>query len=588
MASLSGSVRPRVTALLACAVGLALGSACGAASDSTLPPAGGAGGQTTSHGGGGAGATGGAAGSGQGGAAGFGGGTGPQPWQAPIERCDGALDQDGDGLTDEDCPPSLWSGIYPPGGGADLSGDALTQAIEAELGRPLSVVQTYHSSSALGAQNTPGDLAAIWAHGAIPHLNVEPSGYSAAQYAAAGTDPAIGADLQGMAAAIAGALAATPGSRLLLTFGAEMNGNWTDWGCLPAATFVAFYRRFHDSVSVALGSIDPRRVRWVFGPNNVSSAACGSAAGYYPGHDVVDYLGMSSYRSGTASVASTVLDPAHALLDAVVGPHASWQEGRFILLQTGTRDEPSDDSGLWLTSLYSSLLGDPVFAGAIYFDDADWALRTATATSEGYAEWIAAMDALPRADARLDGTFEPFFWDVRQSSPYYPELQSLRAAGISSGCAASPPQFCPDAALERADAAVLLLRAFGLPPDESSPPLFDDVPSDHPAFGAIQALVEAGVLGGCSATAFCPTEAIDRQVLAIGLARLSGIAPHAGSPLFTDLDGVEDAGLIQALGAIGAVDGCAPSMFCPTEPALRAPGGAWIVRAAGVAPAPPL
>jgi hypothetical protein len=371
-----------------------------------------------------------------------------------------------------------------------------------------------------------------------------------------------------------------------------MNGNWTDWGCLPAATFIAFYRKAHDLVSAALAAestpIDPRRVRWVYGPNNVASSNCGSAAGYYPGHAYVDYLGMSAYRNGTQSVSGAVVGPAHDLVSAL-GYSASWTTDRFIVLQTGTRDVPGDDRGAWVTSLFDTLAADPLFLGVIYFDASTWALLDASATPlSGYAAWPAAIAKLPAASARLDGTFEPFFWDVRPSTPYYAEIQSLRAAGLTSGCASAPPTFCPDDPLKRVAAAILAARAFGVSPEPAGPAIFDDLASGDPGFGEVQALAKMGAIAGCSATSFCPNAAIERRALAATLAKLSA-PPPGPAGVFGDLDPADPAtASIEALAALSRVDGCGGGLFCPTAPAPRGAGAAWIVRSANVAPAPSL
>ena len=515
----------------------------------------------------------------------------PPPWSAGVERCGDGVDNDGDGLADEDCPPRVWAGAFPPQGGMDLQNARLVPVIEADLGRTLAVIQTYHTTSALGLQKTGPDLQAIWDHGAIPHLNLEPELYTAAQYANAATDPTIDADLRALTATLVQSLAANPSGRMLFTFGAEMNGNWTPWGCLPAASFIALYRKAHDLVAAGLAAsqppIDPRRLRWVYGPNNVSY--CGSSAGYYPGHDYVDYLGMSSYRAGTDSVDEVVIAPAHELFDALAFPDA-WREDRFILLQTGTRDVAGDDRGAWITELYSALRDDPVFQGAIWFHEADWSLITSAETLRGYDAWVAVQAGLPAWDARLDATFEPYFWDVRQPHAYYPEVQALRAAGLTSGCSTAPPLFCAGQGLARRDAAVLLAGAFGLAPDESEPALFGDVPAAAGGYGAIQALAKRGALGGCTASAFCPAEPIRRDALAVALAALSGTGAAGGTGAFGDLGGLDPAtaAAIEALARSARIDGCGPGAFCPAEPALRAAGAAWIVRTAGIPPAPPL
>ncbi|MGE5187335.1 MAG: glycosyl hydrolase [Acidobacteriota bacterium] len=364
---------------------------------------------------------------------------------APLawgERCGNGLDDDGDGLVDEDCTPSLFAGVFAPGVAAD---PALAQ-LEAAIGRPLSVVQTYRSlnSDAIG-----DDVTAIVARGFVAHLNVEPAGYTAADYAAPAADPIAG-DVRTMAAQLATALADHPG-RVIVTFGAEMNGSWTDWGCLPAATYIALYRAAHDAVAAALAGagVDARRVRWAYGPNATSSASCGSPAGYYPGHAYVDLLGMSAYRSTTESVGTTIVAPMTALFDALGYPDA-WRQRRFVVLQTGAR--ASADRDAWLTSLVQTATADPRIAGLVYFDADTWAIAPGAFT--------AALAAAPPADRALDGIFAPYFWDVPYDHPAFAEIQGLRDAGVTSGCASDPPRFCPDDPVRAADAEALLARAF--------------------------------------------------------------------------------------------------------------------------------
>lgn len=535
---------------------------------------------------------------GEGGGSGSGGAGGETPagltpWQAPIERCGADGDEDEDGLIDEDCPPSLFTGVFVPAG-TGLTDPSVLDAIEGDSGVTLPVIQTYRSTSTVGAANAKLDLAAIWARGSTPHLNVEPAGYTPSQFAAAGSDPDLAADVGAIATAVAESLAGHPGRNLLLTFSAEMNGDWVDWGCLSSAVYIGFYRWAHDVFVEALAAADPavdtRRLRWVFGPNNVSSDGCASAAAYYPGHGYADYLGMSSYRSGTQSIASAVVDPAHALLDALDVPEG-WRADRFIVLQTGTRDEAGDDRDAWIRDLHTTLAEDDIFRGVIYFDAADWSVIDAgdggVVEHEGYQGLVDAIAAAPLADARLEGTFHPFFWDVPFAHPSFAEIQSLRAAEISSGCGIDPPRFCPDAALTRADAAVMVARAFGVQEDPpGDKPTFDDVPFDHPAHGFIEATTALGALEPCEDAMFCPTDPITRGELVRALVRLGQIegAPEGEGP-FADLEATGEDATIQLLAEVGNVDGCAEDLFCPQDPALRDAAARWVVRVAAVAPA---
>ena len=423
------------------------------------------------------------------------------------ERCGNATDDDGDGLADEDCAPRLFAGVYAP----SVAADPALAAIEAATQRPLAVLQTYHSLSAQGIANTGPDLAAIFARGQVAHLNVEPSGYTGQEYAAPTAAP-LAHDLTAMATAIASALAAAPHGRMLLTFGAEMNGSWTDWGCLPAAQYIALYRAFHDRVATSLAAqhVDPRRVRWAYGPNSTASASCGSAAGYYPGHAYVDLLGMSAYRSGTDSVATSVITPMAQLFAALAYP-AAWQRDRFVVLQTGTRAVTGDDRDAWITSLVHALTADGRVAGLVYFDAADWGVPERGA---GWAGLTTAIAGAPVADRALDATFLPWFWDVAYGDPGFAEIQALRDANVTTGCGTAPARFCPDELLDRTAAIALLGRAF---PGTMSPAL------DEP-------VTEVGLAAAITSLGGTPPAAQDipvtRARAAVLIARGAGLAPR--------------------------------------------------------------
>lgn len=479
------------------------------------------------------------------------------PWTAGLEQCGNGTDDDGDGLVDEDCGASLFVGVFPPGGSGDLAGGGHVARMEADLGRKLSVLQTYRSTTAVGAARAKEELAAIWKHGLVAHLYFEPGGYTPAQYAAAATDPTIVADLALSAKAVAEALAANATGRLLLSFGAEMNGNWTDWGCknTSAATFIAMSRKMHGAVAAALDvrKIDRRRVRWVYAPNSTSSGGCGTPADYYPGHDATDLLGASAYRSGTQSVEAAVIAPTKQLLSDLAYPPA-WQRDRFVVLQTGSRTITGDDRGAWLKSMVERLAADPAYVGVIPFDlshatdgERDWALLDTAkppVARSGYGAFISAAAALPASDRALEGTFDPYFWDVGPSDAAYPEIQALRGAGITGGCRAAPPLFCPSVSITRAEAAALLAAAFGVTAPDAA----------------------ARIIEPCRASSPCPAEPIRRDTLGSAVASLL----QAKRP-----EATKDLARLQAAAAIE-----------PSRDATRAEASVLIVHAARIAPAP--
>jgi hypothetical protein len=55
------------------------------------------------------------------------------------------------------------------------------------------------------------------------------------------------------------------------------------------------------------------------------------------------------------------------------------------------------------------------------------------------------------------------FADVPPSHPLARWISALAAEGITGGCASNPARYCPDQPVTRAQMAVFLVRAFGLP-----------------------------------------------------------------------------------------------------------------------------
>ena len=54
------------------------------------------------------------------------------------------------------------------------------------------------------------------------------------------------------------------------------------------------------------------------------------------------------------------------------------------------------------------------------------------------------------------------FNDVPTSHPFFQYIEALAASGITGGCQASPPLYCPDQPLTRGQMAVFLAKALGL------------------------------------------------------------------------------------------------------------------------------
>jgi len=54
------------------------------------------------------------------------------------------------------------------------------------------------------------------------------------------------------------------------------------------------------------------------------------------------------------------------------------------------------------------------------------------------------------------------FDDVPTSHPFFPFIEALVRAGITTGCGDSPPMFCPDGLVTRKQVAAFFARALGL------------------------------------------------------------------------------------------------------------------------------
>ncbi|MCG6964784.1 MAG: carboxypeptidase regulatory-like domain-containing protein [Acidobacteria bacterium] len=119
------------------------------------------------------------------------------------------------------------------------------------------------------------------------------------------------------------------------------------------------------------------------------------------------------------------------------------------------------------------------------------------------------------------------FDDVPAGNGFAPWVEELAARGITSGCNADPPLFCPNASLTRNQMAKFLLRTLEGP--LYSPPaatgVFDDVPVDDPFAPWIEDLAARGITSGCSADPplFCPDNPVSRAQMAVFLVKTFGL-----------------------------------------------------------------
>jgi peptidoglycan-N-acetylglucosamine deacetylase len=119
----------------------------------------------------------------------------------------------------------------------------------------------------------------------------------------------------------------------------------------------------------------------------------------------------------------------------------------------------------------------------------------------------------------LDAAGDQGFVDVPEDAEHAGAIDRLAAAGITEGCDTDGPRFCPDETVTRAQMASFLDRALEL--DAAGDRGFVDVPGDATHADPIDRVAEAGISRGCDADGprFCPSLDVTRAQMATFLDR---------------------------------------------------------------------
>lgn len=135
-------------------------------------------------------------------------------------------------------------------------------------------------------------------------------------------------------------------------------------------------------------------------------------------------------------------------------------------------------------------------------------------------------------------------------------------------------RFCPKRQVSRTEMANVVGRMLDLEPTTGDH--FVDVPGTS----VVNALVDAGVVNGCTSERFCPNRHVTRAQLASMLVRALPDLQSVDGKRFTDLPpGYVHTGAINALADAGVTKGCRPDRFCPTDKVTREQLASFVVRA---------
>lgn len=170
-------------------------------------------------------------------------------------------------------------------------------------------------------------------------------------------------------------------------------------------------------------------------------------------------------------------------------------------------------------------------------------------------------------------------------------IQSLWAAGITSGCSQNPMRYCPDDFEMRGEAAVMIERGMGnFAPSPSPTGMFTDIP--YPGLESYTPFIEEfyndGITSGCSLNPlmYCPRSFITRGQAAVMIERAMGNFSPSPFPtgMFADVPypGLEGfTRFIEESYNDGITSGCAvnPLRFCPQSNVTRGAMAVFIQRA---------
>ena len=187
-------------------------------------------------------------------------------------------------------------------------------------------------------------------------------------------------------------------------------------------------------------------------------------------------------------------------------------------------------------------------------------------------------------------TIWPAFTDVASSDSFFSAVNLIREYGITGGCQASPPMYCPNDNVTRAQMAIFVVRSVmgGDNFTYSGTPYFTDVPATAFGFKWIQKARELNISSGCGNNGYCPNDLVTRGQMAIFVTRArlgaaaDGTFSYPSTPYFTDVPSAHPYfKWIQRMKLEQITGGCGTgSTYCPDAPVTRGQMAIFIVRGA--------
>jgi len=176
------------------------------------------------------------------------------------------------------------------------------------------------------------------------------------------------------------------GQPVFIRWGYEMNGDWFDWTAArssdTAAAFVAAWRRIH-RIFEAAGA---RNATWVWAPNETAlpTESWRDPRRYYPGDDVVDWVGIDGYNWGSSSSSS-----AWRSFSEIFTPvYAAYAARKPIMIAETASTEDGGSKATWIDDMNRSLSSEfPQVRALVWFHsnkETDWRVDSSPAALDAF------------------------------------------------------------------------------------------------------------------------------------------------------------------------------------------------------------
>jgi len=258
-----------------------------------------------------------------------------------------------------------------------------------------------------------------------------------------------------------------------------------------------------DNYSTWRSTLEANGFRWFGSSDRWHFDYVGSGAKSYKGLDIKAFQRLWNRNNPNDKISE----------DGVWGPNTEARmrkapaDGFPIGPQCGTTTPPA------CTAVFADICGSP-YQEAIEWLAAEGLTSGCDATKKLYCPdaTLSRGQMASFLAAALDLPAGPDAFTDDDGSPYEAAINALAAAGITSGCDATQKLYCPDETVTRGQMAVFLTKAFNLP---AGPDAFTD--DDGSAYeSAINSIAAAGITTGCDTAKklYCPNDSVTRGQMA--------------------------------------------------------------------------